>query len=386
MVFCFYKHHTRIYMNQSFQYYMPTKVVFHAGASKDAGKFIKGEHILIISDPFLFKSGIAERIGNSMEGKKVSYFSEIEPNPSCESVDKAAKVAREIHADCVIGLGGGSALDVSKIVSCLVDNKGSIYDYYAGGGSVLKERKASLICIPTTAGTGSEVTNVGVFTNKKAGIKMPMLSELFWADIAIIDPELTYTLPASVTASTGMDAFIHAIESYWNKESQPISDMLAMGAMKNILENIKKAYDAPEDKEARSIMHAYSLIAGIAFSQTRTTGIHAISFPLTTEFGANHGTACAITLSAFIRISEEKAGEKMKILTNYLGYGTVKELADAVEDLLRSINMPTRLHEIGVKETDLEHITEVGLGAAIIQLTPATMNKDTVYELLKSIL
>ncbi|MFT4145414.1 MAG: iron-containing alcohol dehydrogenase family protein [Mobilitalea sp.] len=373
-------------MNQSFSYFMPTRVSYYAGASKHAADFIEGSSVLIISDPFLYKTGVAEAIGSSMSGKKVTYYNEIEPNPSCESVDKVTAAAREAKADCIVGLGGGSALDVAKIVACLVDADGSIYDYYAGGSKTLSHRKAKLICIPTTAGTGSEVTNVGVYTNSKAGIKMPMVTDEFWADVAIIDPELTYTLPASVTASTGMDAFCHAIEAYWNKQSQPICDMLAMGALKAILENIKTAYEEPGNQEARGAMQVASLIAGMAFSQTRTTGIHAISFPLTTEFGASHGTACSITLPAFIRISEQGEPEKMRYLAAFLGYRSVAELADAVEALMVSMKMPVRLSEIGVKETDLEHITEVGLKAAIIQLTPAQMNKDTVYNLLKSIL
>ena len=183
-----------------------------------------------------------------------------------------------------------------------------------------------------------------------------------------------------------MDAFCHAIEAYWNKESQPMCDMLAMGAMKMILANIKKAYDCPQDTEARGNMLKASLIAGVAFSQTRTTGIHALSFPLTTEFHASHGTACSITLPAFIRLCDEGSHEKLMVLANYLGFENVQIMADEIEKLMVSMKMPVRLHELGVKEENLEHITKVGLGAAIIQLTPAVMNEETVYALLKSIL
>lgn len=373
-------------MNQGFRYYMPTKICFENGIVNRLSEFISGKQVLIISDPFLYNSGTARRIGEKLKEQSVSYFYEVEPNPSCESVDKAAQLAREVKADCVIGLGGGSSMDVAKIVSCLVTNDGSIYDYYAGGTKTLQKRMKSLICIPTTAGTGSEVTNVGVFTNKREGIKMPMVSQEFWPDLAIIDGELTFSLPPQVTASTGMDAFCHAIEAYWNKDSLPICDMLAMGALKMILANVKKAYDDPQNSEARGNMIVASLIAGISFSQTRTTGIHALSFPLTTEFGASHGTACSITLPAFIRKSEEGAKEKMEQLSHFLGFTTVEMLAEAVEALMKSMNMPVRLHEIGVNEKDLMHITKVGLGAAIIQLTPAIMNEETVYELLHSIL
>ena len=215
---------------------------------------------------------------------------------------------------------------------------------------------------------------------------MPMVTDEFWADYAIIDPDLTMTLPPAVTASTGMDAFCHAIEAYWNKESVPVCDMLSLGAVKMILDNIKQAYEQPDGKEARGAMITASLIAGISFSQTRTTGIHAISFPLTTEFGASHGTACSVTLPAFIRISKEQEGEKMLRMARYAGFESVDEFADGVEELMKSMNMPVRLSQLGVKEENLEHIAEVGLGAAIIQLTPAVMNRETVFALLKSIL
>ncbi len=373
-------------MTEQFKFHMPTQILFGRGLVKHLADYIPGEKVLIVSDPFLYKNGVAQAIGDGMTGKKVAYFSDIEPNPSCESVDAAAAVAREHSADCVVGIGGGSSMDVAKIVSCLVTNPGSIYDYYSGGTKKLCPRTTGLICIPTTAGTGSEVTNVGVFTNRSTHVKLPMVNNEFWPDIAAIDPDLTVTLPPAVTASTGMDAFCHAIEAYWNKESLPLCDMLAMGAMKLILKNVKKAYDNPQDMEARSAMSKASLIAGVAFSQTRTTGIHATSFPLTAEFGASHGIACSITLPAFMRISGELEQEKMQELASYLGYSCLEDFADGVEQLMGSMKMPLRLHELGVKEEDIPHIAEVALSAQIIQLTPAVMNMETVERLLRSIL
>lgn len=372
-------------MREQFNYYMPVKICFGAGISKKVSDYIDGENVLIISDPFLYNNGTAQAVGESMKDKNVAYFWDIEPNPSCESVDAAAAAAREIQADCIIGLGGGSSMDVSKIVACLVTNEGSIYDYYSGGTRMLGERKTMLICIPTTAGTGSEVTNVGVFTNKKTHVKMPMVNQQFWPDVAMIDAELTYTLPPAVTASTGMDAFCHAIEAYWNKESVPLCDYLSLGALKLIFENIKTAYDNPKHTQARANMILAALTAGVAFSQTRTTGIHAVSFPLTTEFGASHGIACSITLPAFIRISKAQAEDKMMALAAYLGFDSIDALADGVENLMQSMHMPVRLREIGVAEDDLEHLAKAGLSAAIIHLTPAEMNEKTVYNLLKSI-
>jgi len=372
-------------MKDKFDFHMPVHICMGAGISRRVADYIKGENILVISDPFLYQNGTAQKTGESMTGKKVSYFSGIEQNPSCECVDAAAAQAREIQADCIVGIGGGSALDVSKAVACLTGSGGSIYDYYSGGTEKFKKRQTMLVLVPTTAGTGSEVTNVGVFTDHRKNVKMPMVNHEFWADYALLDPELTYSLPPAVTASTGMDAFCHAIEAYWNRESQPVCDFLGMGAMKLILENIKTAYDHPDNATARTNMLLASLIAGIAFSQTRTTGIHACSFPLTTEFGASHGTACAITLPAFIRTVKAMAGEKMWTLCAYLGCKDTDALAETVEKLMTDMHMPVRLRELGVRREDITHISKTALTAAIIQLTPAEMNQGTVETLLQSI-
>ncbi len=369
-----------------FSYCMPSRIVLGKGSTAQLKKYVQGSRVLIVCDPFLYETGAAKRIGAGLEGCEVAYFHEIEPNPSCESVDAAAAAARALGAQTVVGIGGGSSMDVSKIVACLAGDEGSIYDYYSGGTRTLSQRTVRLICIPTTAGTGSEVTNVGVFTNKKKGIKMPFVSDRFWPDVALLDPQLTYSLPPAVTASTGMDAFCHAIEAYWNKESQPICDALAVEAMRLVLANIKAAYDDGANETAREQMQLASLMAGVAFSQTRTTGIHAVSFPLTTEYGASHGTACSITLPAFIRVSGEGAREKMERLCAALGYTGISEFAAAVEALMVSMDMPVRLSQLGVKEDALEHIAQVGLGAAIIQLTPAKMDQETVTALLRSIL
>ena len=373
-------------MNDNFSFYMPVRIVSGLGSSKEMSSFVKGENVFIISDPFLFKSGVAKEIGESLAGKTVTYFADVEPNPTCKSVDIASSQARAMKADCVIGIGGGSALDVAKIVACLVTNEGSIYDYYAGGKQKLSSREVTLICIPTTAGTGSEVTNVGVYTDQRVGAKMPMVEELFWPDVAILDDELTFTLPADVTAATGMDAFCHGIEAYWSEASVPISDVLAVEALKLIFGNLRKATLEPNHREARHKMLYASLLSGVAFSQTRTTGVHAVSFPLTTEFNVSHGLACAITLPAFIRISGEKKEEKMARLAKELGYENINTLADAVETLMEEIGLPTRLNELGVTKEDLKHIAEVGLRAPVVHLTPATMNEETLHTLLKTIL
>ncbi|RSK25719.1 iron-containing alcohol dehydrogenase [Bacillus sp. HMF5848] len=369
-----------------FNFHMPTKLVFEDGAADSLSKHVKGTSLLMMCDPFLYKIGTAQKVAEATNIEKVVYFNEIEPNPSCQTVDKAAAMAREHNVDVVIGLGGGSAMDASKMVTCLIDNEGSIFDYYSTGNKELKPRKAQLICIPTTAGTGSEVTNIGVYTNKETGIKMPFASPYFWPDIALIDPMLTHTMPMHITASTGMDAFTHAIEAYWSVNSNPISDALSVSVIKTILENIETACKEPTNIEARKNMAFASVTAGISFSQTKTTGIHAVSFPLTTDFGASHGLACSITLPAFIKLAYTGRKEKMDALFTMIGYESLESFVGRVEEIMKNIEIPTRLSALNVKESDLDRIVEISMKAPLIHFTPVKMDEDVLYDLLKSIL
>lgn len=371
---------------ESFRFHLPTVIHYGAGCTKSMREILRNGRVLLVCDSFLYRGGIAQGLGEALQAEQVAYFSEFEPNPTTTSVDACAEAARALGADAILGLGGGSAMDVAKAVACLTSNPGSLYDYYAGGTQTFAPRKTRLILVPTTAGTGSEVTNVGVFNDPKGGKKAPFVTEQFWADDAFLDPELTYSLPPAVTAATGMDAFCHAMEAYWNRDSQPICDALAMAALRDILTHLETAYTQPEHAQARGAMLQASLLAGVAFSQTRTTGVHALSFPLTTEFHASHGVACAITLPAFLRVSVEQKGEKMRALAAYLGYEDVPALADAVEDLMKRVGLPVRLGELGVCEQDLTHLAQVGLEAGIIHLTPAVMNEESVRALLRSIL
>ena len=372
--------------NSYFNYFMPTKVVFGDGATKGIDQLIRGKRLLVMSDPFLYNNGTAKRIAEAANAEAAVFFHEIEPNPSCQTVDKATALARENRVDVVIGLGGGSAMDASKMVACLIDNPGSIFDYYSTGNKTLLPRKAQLICIPTTSGTGSEVTNIGVYTNLETHTKMPFASDYFWPDIALIDSGLTHSLPPHITASTGMDAFCHAIEAYWSVNANPISDALSISVIGSILENIETAVKEPQNVVARRKMSLASVMAGISFSQTKTTGIHAVSFPLTVDFGASHGLACSLTLPAFIKYAYHGNKTKMDYLFSILGYESLEAFAERVETLMDTIGLPTKLSAVGVKASDLDHIVEVSMKAPLINFTPGGMTEDALYRLLESIL
>lgn len=365
---------------------MPTKLVFEDGAIQQLSGLVTGDSLLMMCDPFLYNNKMAQEVARQTGIKKVTFFHEIEPNPSCQTIDRATELARANQVNVVIGLGGGSAMDASKMVACLVDNPGSILDYYSGGNRELRPRMAQLICIPTTAGTGSEVTNIGVYTNKDTGIKMPFASPYFWPDIALVDAHLTHSLPAHITASTGMDAFTHAIEAYWSIHANPISDALSLSVIQTILENIERAVQEPTHAKAREKMAYASVTAGISFSQTKTTAIHAVSFPLTVDFGASHGLACSITLPAFTRFVYPGNREKMDVLLHRLGFETIEAFVSRLEQLLENIGLPTRLSQLGVAQDDLEHIVDVSMQAPLINFTPVNVTKENLYTLLESIL
>ena len=368
-------------MKKEFNLHIPTSVYFGENKSKDLGNFTKGKNVLIICDPYFFKAGVANSIGKNTDADNVYYYSDIIPNPTLECLTKASEYAKSNKVNVVVGLGGGSALDVSKAVASLINEDFTIYEFLDQSLHFGK-RDTELILIPTTAGTGSEVTNVGVFNHELTGKKSPIVEENFWADIAIVDSTLTYTTPAHITASTGMDAFCHAIEAYWNKNSNPICDAISMNALEMIINNIEMAYKSPEDKNSRSNMMLASLMAGISFSQTRTTGIHALSFPITTDFNVDHGTSCAINLPAFIRLFIKNRNRKMEKLSNYLGFSNVENFANKIEEIMTSIKLPTKLSQIGITTDDIDSIAKRGLEAQIIHLTPVDMDYDTVKKLL----
>lgn len=374
-------------MNQTFNCWQPVRIHYADNASLHMKELITGKRVLILIGKTLYQNGTAKAIATSLENKEITFFTGIEPDPSTDCVDKAVEAARNANADTIIGIGGGSCLDVAKAVACLKDSSDSIIAYLGAQGKELGERKTQLILVPTTAGTGSEVTNIGVFTNITSGEKLPLASNPFYADDAIIDPLLSYTTPYKVTANTGMDAFAHALEAYWNANSNPISDALAISAMKRIIANLQEVCEHPQDSQARNHMMIASLLAGMAFSQTRTTGCHVLSYPLSAMYHGAHGESCAISIPAFIRISHEKEAEKMMILEKELGYANQYEFADAIEALLQSVHMPTRLSQLGVTKADVDKITKIAMNSKRqLDLSPAVMDENRLKQLIYSIL
>ena len=368
-----------------YRFFLPVEIFFGKNKINQLNTLDIKSPILIVSDPILKKIGLVDQIKQVFKKEKSFYeFYEVEPNPSCSTVNKGTHDAKEKKIKTVIGVGGGSAIDTAKAISCLIDSNDSLQEYLFNGKKIVG-RTTQLIAIPTTSGTGSEVTNVGVYTDHERGQKKPLVTDYFWPDQAILDPMITLSMPQRVTASTSLDAFTHAIEAYWADSSQPMSKLLSMEAMRLIIANLEKTYASPHDYEGREQLLYASLLAGISFAQTRTTILHALSFPLTNDYGLEHGFACALALPQIIKENYDSFKQNMDLLIRHLNFETVEQFSDRIQCIMGEVKAPTTLSEIGVKKEDLERIAQITLSAPISQLNPKKYHQEELLNLLNKI-
>lgn len=342
-------------------YHQPVKIAFGNGVINTLGEVLDKYQIqraFLVTGGHLVKDGTVTRIEEITQGRIVDVFSDISPNPDVVEVDQCAAQIRKQKVDGVIAIGGGSVLDLAKAAAAVAGTTDSIRAYH-GTGKILDKISIPLIAIPTTAGTGSEVTSVSVLTDRSAGKKMPVASDALYPKYALVDPELTKSMPKSVTAQTGIDALSHAIEAYWSKGHQPITDALAIAAAKQIFENLLLAYKEPDNETARENMCEASLLAGLAFNIAKTTGSHACSFPLTNIYDIPHGEACALTLDYFLRINarQEQDG-RLKDLAKVLGYEDGEQLADAILDLKKQLHLRIGLAEFQLTREQIEELVQ----------------------------
>lgn len=346
----------------TWDYLQPVKIHFGKGRLweiKTIAKELGLTRGLLVAGPFFFRSGLAEKIIRESEGMIVASFGEISPNPDVTEVDACADVIRRENIGFVVALGGGSPMDCAKAAASVALTEDSIRKYH-GTGVALPEAHLPLIAIPTTAGTGSEVTCVSVLSDHANGKKAPIVSEGFYPAAAIIDPELTYTMPPQVTAGTGIDVLSHAIEGYWSKGHQPICDTLAIHAARLVFEYLFRAYENPQDEEAREKMCEASVIAGLAFTLPKTTSSHACSFPLTNIYRIPHGEACGLTLDHFIRINAHgEGGERVEYLAHELGFTDADALADAVLELKRKMGLRCDLHDLNLSDEQIAELVRI---------------------------
>jgi len=350
----------------------PTCLRFGCGAVADLALFVKnlgGTKVFLVADPGLEAAHLLERITKPLIDAAIPYslYTKVDPEPGLRLADQGAKLATKFGADCLVGVGGGSAMDVAKAISILLTNGGKAEDYLGLGK--IKKPGLPKIMIPTTAGTGAEVSFTAVFINEKTKSKGGMNGDPLYPEVAILDPELTVSLPPQVTATTGIDAFTHAIESFVSTQAHPISEMYAREAMSLISGNLAKAYAHGGNLEARSNMLLGSLLAGKALATAGVGLVHAMAYPLGGMFGIAHGLANAVLLPYVLQYNLIGAPEKYAEVAHILCCDTkgmsAKEAArlavEAVFELNMEVGIPATLAELGIPAEQIPEMARIAL-------------------------
>ena len=366
----------------NWEFNLPVKLIFGTGKRFEINEYINeigGTRGVLVCGKSFTKNGVAEALMEKAQGKIKAVFSDIRPNPTTDNVDECVKLMREINADFAVALGGGSPMDCCKAACAIAKGSGFIREYHSEGKPISKSEAIPMIAFPTTSGTASEVTNISVLTDTEKNLKSPMNDPAMYPKIAVVDPELTLTVPPQVTASTGLDVLSHAIESYWSTLNQPVCSACSVYSAKLVFEWLEKAYNEPENLEAREKMAEASIVAGVAFSHPRTTGSHACSFPLTNIYGVPHGEACAFTLDYFIRFNADNADGDGRITTlaKACGFNSPYDMADEIAAMKKRMGMKARLSEIGcVTDEQIDELTEKSMSMLMTRNPIALTEKD----------
>lgn len=372
--------------HMEWEFNLPVKLVFGNGKRKDIEKYIDeigGKNGVLVCGKSFEKNGVADEFVKMSGGKIKAVFSDVRPNPTTDNVDDCVKIMREIKADFAVALGGGSPMDCCKAASAIAKGNDKIRSYHSEGKKINKDEAIPMIAVTTTSGTASEVTNISVLTDVEKNLKNPMNDPAMYPKIAIIDPQLTLTVPPQVTASTGLDVLSHAIESYWATIHQPVCSACSIYSARLVFEWLEKAYQNPNDLTAREKMAEASIVAGVAFSHPRITGSHACSFPLTNIYGVPHGEACAFTLDYFLKFNAAHADDDGRItaLAKDCGFENAYEMADEITAMKKRMKMRCTLSEIGC--TTDEQIDELAKKSMSMLMTrnPITLTEKDIKEM-----
>lgn len=350
-----------------FEFILPTRIRFGEGISGKLAYEIKQmghNKPMIVTDQGLIKAGVVDAVIESLKKEQMEYaiFDRIEPNPRDITVQKAYEAAVEYGADVLVAVGGGSSIDTAKAVGVLMTHGGLINEYEGLGK--IKKPICDLIAIPTTVGTGSEVTFWSVITDTKKHYKMSIGSPFLAAKLALVDPNLVESLPPAVTAATGMDALTHAIEGYTCRLAEPITDACGIYAIEMITSNIQNAVNG-RDKEAKANMLIGSLIAGLCFGNSDIAAVHCMGEALGGLYDTPHGVAMAILLPYVMDYNYSSDCEKFARIANAMGQKTegicqeeaAQKAVNAVHQLNRELKMP-KLRDIGIREKDLPELAK----------------------------
>lgn len=358
---------------QAYRYHCQTRIEMGKGKSKELPELLRflhvGKSVLLVSDPGVIRAGLVAPIRAALEeaGFRVTLFDALSQNPRDTECLEGAALYREAKADAVVAIGGGSAMDTGKTIALCGANGGTPADY--ADGRLPYENIAPIICIPTTAGTGSEVTRSAVITESSTHRKMTLKHETLRPTLALLDPALTYSVPPAVTAATGVDALVHAIEGYTCKVTNPISQALGAQAMRTIVDALPAAYANGQDEEARHAMLEGSLLAGLCFGSADVAAVHCLAEALGGLYDTPHGVANSVFLPYVLKFNAAENKPMHARLGRYMGFAAdadsddqaISKLIEGIRALTESLHIP-KLNDLpGVRREDFPRIVELAM-------------------------
>jgi alcohol dehydrogenase class IV len=386
---------------QRFVFDEPTKIIYGSGALSELKTelwLLGAKSVLLICDQGIVKAGLVDKVKaifKDLPDLQLWIYDSIITNPYDTTMDAAYEYAKEKQADTILGLGGGSSLDAAKGVALLLTNGGKLHDYLMDGQSITKPI-APTILIPTTAGTGSEVTRTIVATDQESGFKDGFKdAATIYAKTAIIDPELMSGLPPQVLAACGMDALTHAIEAYTSWKANPITDALNLQAIKIIGQNLRTAYAQPANMDAKGMMLLASAMTGIAFDQSGLGLAHCMGHPMGGLFNVPHGVACAMALPVVMEYNLIANPKKFADIALLLGeevryinqMAAAKAAVAGVRALLVDLELPTKLGDVGISGKDISKLAKDAMGFPGMRgANPRFADERSVAELFRKLL
>lgn len=346
-----------------FSYFLPTKLTFGFGAIDGIGseaKALGASRALVVTDKVMVKTGIVRRVTERLDGVEFDVFDDVEAEPRIEVAQAVADSARSQRYNLVVGVGGGSSMDMAKVAAGFATNEGKAQSFV--GNNLFRMKPLPSLMVPTTAGTGAELTVTSMVTVE--GHKQWINSPLLLPSVALVDPELTMSMPPGVTAATGMDALCHNTEAYLSSLASPITDSAALEGIGLIVKNLEKAYAQPGDRLAREAMSLGALLGGIALQAKMVYG-HSIGYTIATRFRLAHGVSCGLPLPYIVSNYAVASGPKMKKLAEAFEVESSGEpsalglaVAERVKAIAINLGIPTTLRELGVAEEDLGALAE----------------------------
>jgi alcohol dehydrogenase class IV len=374
------------------------EITFGAGAVERLGAAIRktgGSRVLVVVDPVLSKAGAFSRVTQSLERENLPWvlFDRVEPEPRTIIADRCGETARKEKCDFVLGVGGGSAMDTAKAAAILATNGGQARDYQG----MDKVPRPGLLkgMVPTTAGTGSEVTFTAVFINEEEKKKAGINSSHLYPEMSVLDPELTVSLPQAPTAFTGMDALAHAVESYTSRAAHSLSEIFSLEAIRLIGKSLRRAVERGSDLDARSDMLLGSLLAGIGLANAGVTAVHSLSYPLGGRFRVPHGVGNGLLLPAVMEYNALSLPEKFGKIAEAMGEkaeGLPPRRAallavESVKRLARDVQVPLRLGDLGIPESAFPGMAEEALKVTRpLENNPRPVSFEEAVQIYRSVL